>query len=99
MILITVYEDTYYIYNTSTLNYHRSPLSTFKIVATLIGLRNGVIQDENSTMSYNGTDYGVEAWNRNLNLKEAMASSCVWYFRQLIDAVGEEVHNELREYR
>ncbi len=90
-------EENYYkIYNEDMAQIEVSPLSTFKIVATLIGLKHGVIIDENSTMTYNGNQYPIDAWNGNLSLKEAFQSSCVWYFRQVIDAVGqEEVQREL----
>ena len=31
----------------------------------------------------------MAAWNGNLTLAEAFQSSCVWYFRQVIDQVGQ----------
>lgn len=47
-------------------------------------------------MIYNGTPYAIPEWNGNLTLKEAFHSSCIWYFRQVIDAVGQnEMANEL----
>ena len=41
-------------------------------------------------MNYSGADYPIDAWNGNLNLQEAFKASCVWYFRQVIDGIGEE---------
>lgn len=91
-------EENYYsVYNESMINTEVSPYSTFKIVSTLMGLKNKVLHDENSTMNYNGTDYSVNAWNGDLTLEEAFQTSCVWYFRQVIDSVGkEEVKEELQ---
>lgn len=67
-------------------------------IGTLIGLHNKVVQDEQSTMNYNDTDYHTPSWNKNLNLKEAVETSCVWYFRQIMNEVGEEkVKKELQE--
>lgn len=67
-----------------------SPCSTFKIVSTLMGLHSGVLSGPEATMDYSGAQYPVAAWNDNLTLQEAFQSSCVWYFRQVIDRVGEE---------
>lgn len=54
-----------------------------------MGLRTGVLASPESTMVYSGTQYPVDAWNGNLTLREAFQSSCVWYFRQVIDRVGK----------
>lgn len=86
----------YYLYNQELCNVQSSPCSTFKIISTLMGLKNGVISSEDSKMNYNGTIYPIETWNKNLTLKDAFKNSCVWYYRQVIDQVGkEEVQKEL----
>ena len=41
-------------------------------------------------MTYSGLAYPVAAWNQNLTLEQAFQSSCVWYFRQVIDQVGRQ---------
>ncbi len=82
--------NTYTLYNEEQCNTRYSPNSTFKIAATLEGLKYDVVTSENSTMNYNGNTYPFESWNKNLNLKEAFQNSCVWYYRQLIDGVGQE---------
>lgn len=47
-------------------------------------------------MNYNDTQYPIPEWNRNLSLEDAFQSSCIWYFPQIIDIVGEdEVKKEL----
>jgi bla regulator protein BlaR1 len=48
------------------------------------------VENQNSKMHYNGGKYPFEAWEKDMGLKEAFQTSCVWYFRQLIDAVDEE---------
>lgn len=88
----------YYFHNEDMARVRVSPYSTFKVMATLIGLQNGVIKDEKSTMKYNGTEYPLDVWNGNLSLDQAFKSSCIWYFRQVIDAVGKnEVEKELKD--
>ena len=62
-----------------------SPYSTFKIISACMGLHNGVLESEDSRMHYSGAQYPVPAWNADLSLKEAFQSSCVWYFRQVIE--------------
>jgi len=91
-------ENQYLLYNKSMCEVEVSPYSTFKIVSTLMGLNNGVLTDETSVMKYSGTIYPIYSWNQNLTLKEAFQTSCIWYFRQVIDAIGQEkVKSELQE--
>lgn len=90
--------DKYSVYNTSLSNQQVSPYSTFKIVSTLAGLNNGVIENEASTMNYDGVQYPVAEWNKDLTLGEAFQTSCIWFFRQIIDEVGSaEMQNELQK--
>ena len=47
-------------------------------------------------MEYNGTQYPIDEWNSDLRLQEAFQTSCIWYFRKVIDKVGkDEVQKEL----
>lgn len=95
-VLYLAEEDRYVLYGEEMCREQVSPCSTFKIVSTLLGLHNGVLTGPESTMAYSGTVYPVEAWNHDLTLTEAFQSSCVWYFRQVIDQVGpEETAREL----
>lgn len=89
-------EQRYDFYREAMGKEEASPYSTFKIVSALSGLKNHVVDNEGSVMHYSGASYPVPAWNGNLTLQEAFQSSCVWYFRQVIDAVGEdEIKKEL----
>lgn len=90
--------NKYSIYNTSLSEQEMSPYSTFKIVSALAGLSNGVIENETSTMNYQGVQYPVAEWNEDLTLEEAFQTSCIWFFRQIIDKVGSaEMQNELQK--
>lgn len=89
-------KNTYYMYNQELCKEQSSPYSTFKIISTLMGLETGVLNSINTTMGYDGTKYSNEKWNRDLNLKDAFKESCVWYYRKVIDRVGQsEVQNWL----
>lgn len=90
--------NKYSIYNTSLSEQQVSPYSTFKIVSTLAGLKNEVIENQASRMNYDGVQYPVAEWNENLTLDKAFQASCIWYFRQVIDEVGrDEIQNELTQ--
>lgn len=82
--------NTYFLYNKEKCETEVSPLSTFKIVSALAGLENNVLKNQTSTMEYSGIKYSIDTWNSNLTLKEAFETSCVWYFRQVVDMVGQE---------
>lgn len=95
-VVFNLKENQYLFYNKALANKRVSPYSTFKIVSTLIGLQNKIIEDQDSTMHYNNIKYPVETWNQNLTLKDAFQSSCIWFFKQVIDAVGQnEVKAEI----
>lgn len=88
--------NQYSFYNQKLCEQEVSPYSTFKIISTLAGLQNEVITNETSTMNYNGTQYSISEWNGDLTLETAFQTSCIWYFRQVIDAVGtDEITKEL----
>lgn len=66
------------------------PASSFKIANTLIALEEGVIQDENSILRWDGKDKGLAAWNKDQSLRTAFQTSCVWYFQELAKKIGLE---------
>lgn len=95
-VLFDPQNNQYSFYNQELCEQEVSPYSTFKIISTLAGLQNEVITNEASTMNYNGTQYAIPEWNGNLTLETAFQTSCIWYFRQIIDAVGaDEIAKEL----
>lgn len=99
-VLYSPSENKYSLYNKDMVEQEVSPYSTFKIISTLIGLHNNIIKDETSTMDYNGTQYLNSEWNGNLTLQAAFQTSCIWYFHQIINSVGEEkVKKELSELK
>ena len=97
-VLYSPSKNKYSLYNKDMAEQEVSPYSTFKIISTLMGLHNNIIKDENSTLNYNGTQYPNPEWNENLTLQKAFQTSCIWYFHQIINSVGEEeVKKELSE--
>ena len=92
------------LYNASDMHYsifrselavtRRSPCSTFKIISSLIALENNIIEPDDSMRTWSGEVFWNENWNRDIDFYNAFHTSCVWYFREVIDAIGEEKMQE-----
>ncbi len=81
----------YTIYNRDIAVARSSPCSTFKIISSLIALENGIIEPENSTRKWSGEIFWNEDWNRDIDFYEAFRTSCVWYYRQVVDDIGKDL--------
>jgi beta-lactamase class D len=64
------------------------PASTFKILNSLISLETKVISDELQILTWDGIQRSIPAWNRDLNMKEAIKISAVWFYQVLARRVG-----------
>ncbi len=82
-VLYDLEEDSYSIFNKEKSVARVSPNSTYKIYSALIGLELNAIQDGNSTLTWNGTNYPFESWNQDHNLYSAMQNSANWYFQNI----------------
>jgi beta-lactamase class D len=65
-----------------------SPCSTFKIPNAVIGLDSGVLESDRHQFKYDGEPRRLDAWNRDMDLREAMSVSCVPCFQEVARAVG-----------
>ena len=55
---------------------------------------------DSSTRAWSGEVFWNEDWNRDVDFREAFRTSCVWYFRQVIDDIGKErMQEELEKLR
>lgn len=89
-------ENKYYIYNKELAEKESSPCSSFKIISCLMGLESGIIHPDNSVLPWDGTIYPVAEWNQDIDYGQAFQSSCIWYFRTVIDSIGGDyVQNTL----
>jgi beta-lactamase class D len=65
------------------------PCSTFKIWNTAIGFEEGILSSPDQPFwTWDGQRRSIEAWNKNLTLKEAFAASCVPAFQALARQIG-----------
>ncbi len=83
-------ENTCQVYNEELANTRRSPCSTFKIISSLTALESGVLDLEDSVRPWSGETFWNSDWNRDIGFSDAFRTSCVWYFRALIDDIGPE---------
>lgn len=89
-----VYDATnrrFTMYNGDLALTRRPPCSTFKIISSLIALENGIFEPEDSTRTWSGEVFWNEDWNKDIDFNEAFRTSCVWYYRQVIDDIGKDI--------
>ncbi len=84
----------YRVYNSELAQTRRSPCSTFKIISSLIALEKGIIEPDHSTRMWSGETFWNEKWNQDIDFAGAFRESCVWYFREVIDEIGQEAMQE-----
>ncbi len=82
-------ENRITVYNSELSSKRSSPCSTFKIVSSLIAIKNQIISTENSLIPWSGETYWNDDWNQDMTFERAFKSSCVWYYRELIDRIGQ----------
>lgn len=98
------------LYNASNMHYiifepelaktRRSPCSTFKIISSLIALESGTIKPKDSIRTWSKEVFWNENWNRDIDFYDAFRTSCIWYFREIIDTLGKEkIQEELNKLK
>jgi len=70
------------------------PCSTFKIWNALLGLEEGILSSpEEPFYQWDGIRRDIEAWNKDLNLRDAFQASCVPAFQNLANRLGSDRMN------
>lgn len=88
-----IYDPTgnrYLIYGPELAVTRRSPCSTFKIISSLTALEEGIIDPDHSVRTWSGEVFWNEQWNQDIDFDKAFHTSCVWYFRKVIDEIGRD---------
>lgn len=83
-------ENSVEIYNAKLAGERRPPCSSFKIISSLIAIEHGIIRPDDSVRKWSGEKFWYDGWNRDIDFYDAFRSSCVWYFREVTDEIGEE---------
>jgi beta-lactamase class D len=66
------------------------PASTFKIVNSLIGLQTGDIINDTMIIKWDGVTRPIQAWNKDMGMKEAFNASCVPYYQEVARRIGAD---------
>jgi beta-lactamase class D len=86
--------NTVHTYNDGRSLQRFSPASTFKIPNTLIALNAQLVTSKNSQFVWDGTDRGLERWNKDQTLESAFKVSCVWCYQEIARKIGAEQYTE-----
>ncbi len=86
--------STVHTYNDGRSLQRFSPASTFKIPNTLIALNAQLVTSKNSQFVWDGTDKGLDRWNKDQTLESAFKVSCVWCYQEIARKVGAEQYAE-----
>ena len=89
-VLREVGADTTYVWNPQRAEEPRRPASTFKILNSLIILETGVLTDVDDAVAWDGTDHGLDIWNRDHSLRTGIEVSAVWAYQELARQVGPD---------
>jgi len=77
-----------HVWNTERAETRFRPASTFKIPNAIIGLETGAVRDIEEVIPYGGTKELMPAWEKDMNLRDAMRVSNVAVFHQLAKRIG-----------
>ncbi|PTN38239.1 class D beta-lactamase [Desulfonatronum sp. SC1] len=64
------------------------PASTFKVANLLIGLSAGAAKDVDEVLPYGGRPQPVKAWEKDMNLREAITLSNIAIYQELARRIG-----------
>ncbi len=88
-LLYDLQKDEYLSYNRERVNKGFLPASTYKILNSLIALETGAVRDEQELLRWDGVERMVPAWNRDQNMREALANSTVWFYQEMARRIGQ----------
>jgi len=76
--------------DTARCSHRVTPTSTFEVPLALIGLETGVIENERSVLTWEGSQYIAQGWDAEHSLASALHHSVVPYFQELAARVGQD---------
>ncbi|MFN0136633.1 MAG: penicillin-binding transpeptidase domain-containing protein [Phycisphaerae bacterium] len=77
-------------YNAKRCTERFSPCSTFKVPHALIALELGVLTGADHVLKWDKVEHWNKPCNADLDLREAMRASCLWYFQRVAPQIGRE---------
>ncbi len=91
-VLFNEKENEFTRYNPALCDSGYIPASTFKIPHSLILLEEGIIQDTNQIIPWDGREWPTKSWNQNQTLKSAIRNSCVWVYVNMAEKLGIDTY-------
>lgn len=82
------------IFNNEVTLQEMSPLSTFKIINTVILLEENIFEDENTQFIWDGSNYPIDSWNKDQTVKTAFKNSVVWVYQEASNKLDRNVYAE-----
>lgn len=73
------------------------PASTFKIANSLFALEAGAVADENEIIPFGGKPQPVDAWEKDMSMRDAIKVSNVPVYQELARRIGRERYSEYFE--
>lgn len=89
-VLYSPTDSTLKVYNAQRADKRFTPASTFKIFNSLVILETGVLANENVIVKWDGVKRNYDKWNQDLNIRQAMKYSAVWFYQEMARRVGKE---------
>lgn len=82
--------DTITVLNETRAKQRFTPASTFKIANSLLGLDTGAVKSVDEGLPYGGKPQRFKAWERDMNLRDAIKASNVPIYQELARRIGLE---------
>lgn len=89
-VLFDAGSDTMFVSHEARAKERFTPASTFKIANSLIGLDAGAVKSVDEALPYGGKPQRFKAWERDMNLREAIKASNVPIYQELARRIGLE---------
>ena len=87
-VLYDVAKDEYTGFNKTRAETRYIPASTFKIANSLIGLTVGAVENVDEILPYGGGDHFMDAWEKDMSLRDAIKISNVPIYQELARRIG-----------
>ena len=87
-------DNEYIKYNSNLCDTGYIPASTFKIPNSLIALEEGVVNDTNQIIKWDGHEWPNKPWNQDQTLKTAIKYSCIWVYFGFAEQIGIEKYQD-----
>lgn len=88
--LLAPSKDKWYVHNRARLDSAWLPASTFKVFNSLVLLQEKAVADEFEVVKWDGVERWVKNWNQDLNMKQAIDYSALWFYQAGARKVGME---------